>query len=130
MTKDGLKRYGDQLERVTWAGLETAGAAGIVAVARNYLELEGKWWVLITIGLTVLLAAGKTSIATNIGNGSAALGLPVDAEPVPAESVALTVARAVGDEQLAEGEVPEPPLNPRDLDGDGHDDNDGRFVAH
>jgi hypothetical protein len=119
-----LSQYGDALERTLWTAAEGAGAVGLVAgyQALPLPDVPPGYVVLLTVAVGALLAAGKGIIATNVGNGSASLGLPVDIEPVPAASVEATIARATGTQQLDPAEV--------DLDGDGHDDRTGRFTKH
>jgi len=114
-----IRQYGDALERTLWTAAEGAGAVGLVAgyQALPLADIPPGWVVLVTVTVGALLAAGKGIIATNVGNGSASLGLPADLEPIPAEAVQHELPAGVG-----------MPINPVDADGDGRDDTTGRFV--
>lgn len=115
-----IRQYGDALERTLWTAAEGAGAVGLVAgyQALPLADIPPGWVVLVTVAVGALLAAGKGIIATNVGNGSASLGLPAELEPIPAEAVQHELPEGVG----------MPLQNPRDLDGDGRDDSNGWFV--
>lgn len=143
-----VKDYGDALERTLWTAAEGAGAVGLVAgyQALPLADIPPGWVVLVTVVVGALLAAGKGIIATNVGNGTASLGLPATSEPVPAavvrrleaavaaaepgpvtEVVPLDDApRAPGRELVGDGVGD---FSETDRDGDGRNDATGRFQS-
>lgn len=112
-----MKKYADALERIVWTLVEAAGAGGLVAAWQSLpvTDIPDEWVPAVALVLTVVLATVKNVIASQVGNGSAST-LPVALEPIPAEAVQHELSADVS-----------MPLN--DVDGDGRDDTNGRFVS-
>lgn len=127
-----IRDYGDALERTLWTAAEGAGA---VVLVQGYQALPlpdvPPGYVALTIVVVgALLAAGKGIIATNVGNGTASLGLPADREPVPAAvAQKLEAAVAAAEPGPVTEVVPLEDDPDPDLDGDGRGDRSGRFKA-
>lgn len=87
----------DGAERATWTAIEAAGAIGLVAgwqaLPAPVPDIPAGWTPLAIVLLGFLLAGGKAWAATKwpAGNGSASLGLPATAEPVPADQALVVV---------------------------------------
>lgn len=79
----------DGAERTAWTLAEAAGSVGLLAAyqATPLPDIPAGWLPVAGVLLTCLLAGGKSWAATRWpkGNGSASLGLPASAEPVPAD---------------------------------------------
>ena len=87
----------DGAERATWTAIEAAGAIGLVAgwqaLPAPAPDIPAGWTALAVVLLGFLLAGGKAWAATRWpqGNGSASLGLPASAEPVPADQALVVL---------------------------------------
>lgn len=111
-------KFLDGLERSLWTVAEATGAVGIVAGYQSLplADIPEGYLPLAVIVVGGILAGIKSAVAQKFGNETAAT-LPASVEPVPqGEVVALPVVEAA-------------PVNGVvDEDGDGRDDNTGRFV--
>jgi hypothetical protein len=100
----------DGAERAAWTAAEAAGAAGLVAgwqaLPAPVPDIPAGWVPVAWVVRGFLLAGGKAWAATRwpSGNGSASLGLPPSAEPVPADRalVVLTAPEGTGIPRQAE----------------------------
>lgn len=87
----------DGAERAAWTAIEAAGAVGLVAgwqaLPAPVPDIPAGWTPVAFVVLGFLLAGGKAWAATRWpnGNGSASLGLPVSAEPVPADQALVVL---------------------------------------
>ncbi|WP_375426001.1 hypothetical protein [uncultured Friedmanniella sp.] len=121
------RKFADGLERSLWTVAEAAGATGIVAgyQALPLADIPRGYLPLVLILVAGVLAGIKASVAQRWGNGTAAT-LPADLEPVPPP------AKPVDEPELRD-QVPlaehlDPPANPRDVNDDGRDDENGQFL--
>lgn len=98
----------DGAERATWTAIEAAGAIGLVAgwqaLPAPVPDIPAGWTPLAIVLLGFVLAGGKSWAATKWPNGagSASLGLPASAEPVPADKALVVLTDTVYGEQQAE----------------------------
>ena len=101
----------DGAERATWTAIEAAGAIGLVAgwqaLPAPVPDIPAGWTPLAIVLLGFVLAGGKSWAATKwpAGNGSASLGLPPSAEPVPADHALVLVKPGTAEDGTQQPEL-------------------------